>query len=117
MEGPVQDTRRDRSNELRIEAVSWNRKTPGAPLGKSMLCRSLQIDGLQHQEMGTGLSGLKKAAARLYDVYLRPSEAIRPDTRPHFSEEPLLASVYGLDGVMVQKRPLLLRDQFLGSVP
>ena len=65
-------------HELQIEAVSWTWKASRAPLGKGMLSRSLQIDGLQHQEMGEGLSGLEKAFARPYGFYVRPSEAPGP---------------------------------------
>ena len=60
MEGPVQDTLRDRGDELRVEAGSRHRKAQGAPTRQGMLCRGMQGNGMQHQEMGKGLSALRR---------------------------------------------------------
>src|SRR5208337_979758 len=92
MEGPVQDPCRDRGNQLRIETSARNRQASGTAAGESMLCRSLQSDGLQHQEMGKGLPGLKVAVARLYGGNVRPSEAIRLDAGLVFRRNHVLRS-------------------------
>ena len=70
MEGPVQDPRGDRGNELRAEAGSWHRQASGTSTGKGILCRGMQGDRLQHKEMGQGLIGLGKAHIWLHRFHL-----------------------------------------------
>jgi hypothetical protein len=76
---PITTPGRDRSNELRIEAISRNWEASRAPDCKSMLCRGMQSYSVQHKEMGQGLRGPEKAVARLHIVSLGSSGAIRRD--------------------------------------
>ena len=53
-----------------LKRVSRNRQTSGASAGKSMLCRCMQTDRLQHKEVGQGPLGLEKDPGRLHIVSL-----------------------------------------------
>ena len=75
-----------------------------------MLCRSLQSDGLQHQEMGQGLPGPEKALARPNGVSLGPFDALSDRHRRNaaFPEDRVLSMV--LRATLLRKKAVASQE-------
>src|SRR5208337_2173443 len=113
MEGPVQNPRRDRGNELRTEASTRHRQASGTSDRKSMLCGGMQADSLQHKEVGQGPLDPGEAITKLRWFCVPYFEAVlgRPEQNPVFSKSKYV--LCGLSDDIVKKRHLLLRNQNL----